>query len=480
MLHLEPQSLWKFFHNITQIPRPSGKEAHIQSYIDRFAQERGLSIVKDDAGNRVIRKQASPGYENMPGIILQAHMDMVCEKNADVMHDFENDPIKTYVDGDWIKAQGTTLGADNGIGMAYMLAILDDKTLQHPRLECLFTSDEETGLTGALALSNSLLQESILINLDSEDDGEIYVGCAGGIGTKALLKTEEEPVPAGFFGFQVSVSGLKGGHSGGDIHLGLGNALKMLGAFLGQLNEQMDVRLAALSGGNLHNAIPREATARVVIPYAEKETIRVMLNVFLAEMEEKYRGIEPGLCISLESDNTVVSVWSKSLSNKLINILNACAHGVIAMSRDIEGLVETSTNLASVKLLNNGIIEINTSQRSSDELAKNEIAAQIKAVFSLAGAEVIQSDGYPGWKPNLNSDILGKASSAYKKLYGNEPQVKAIHAGLECGLFLEKYPQLDMISIGPQMYGVHSPDERLSIASTQKTHDWLLAILATK
>lgn len=480
MLQLEPQSLWKFFHCITQIPRPSGKEAHIQAYIDRFAKERGLNAVKDDAGNRVIRKQASPGYENLPGIILQAHMDMVCEKNSDVVHDFENDPIQTFIDGDWIKARGTTLGADNGIGMAYMLAVLDDNNLQHPRLECLFTSDEETGLTGALALSNTLLQESILINLDSEDDGEIYVGCAGGIGTKALLNIENEPVPAGFFGFRVSVSGLKGGHSGGDIHLGLANALKMLGGYLGQLNEKMEVRIAALSGGNLHNAIPREATAGVIVPYGEKETIRVMLNVYLAEMEEKYAGIEPGLNISLESDFTAENVWSKSLSNNLINILNDCTHGVIAMSRDIEGLVETSTNLASVKMLNNSVIEINTSQRSSSGPAKDVIAAQVKAVFTNAGAEVIQSDGYPGWEPNLQSAILEKAALAYQKLYGSKPAVKAIHAGLECGLFLEKYPHLDMISIGPQMYGVHSPDERLSIPSTQKTYEWLLAVLASK
>lgn len=480
MLQLEPQSLWSFFHNITQIPRPSGKEARIQAYIDRFAAERGLLILKDDAGNRVIRKQASPGYENLPGIILQAHMDMVCEKNSDVLHDFDNDPIQAYPDGDWVKAKGTTLGADNGIGMAYMLAILDDVSLQHPRLECLFTSDEETGLTGALALSNSLLQESILINLDSEDDGEIYVGCAGGIGTKALLKSKNESVPSGYFGFRISVSGLKGGHSGGDIHLGLANAIKMLGAYLGQLNQRMDVRISTLSGGNLHNAIPREASASVVVPYAEKETIRVMLNVYLADMEEKYKGIEPTLTISLESDSAVQTVWPKSLSNVLINILNACPHGVIAMSRDIEGLVETSTNLASVKMQNNGIIEINTSQRSSSELAKSEIAAQVKAVFSLAGAEVIQSDGYPGWKPNLKSAILEKAAMAYEKLFGQKPAVKAIHAGLECGLFLEKYPHLDMISIGPQMYGVHSPDERLSISSTQKTYEWLLAVLASK
>jgi len=480
MLHLEPHLLWKHFHIITRIPRPSRKETQIQAYIDQFAQDRGLAIVKDDAGNRVIRKQASQGYENLPGIILQAHMDMVCEKKSDVQHNFEFDPIQTYIDGDWIKAVGTTLGADNGIGMAIMLAILDDSSLLHPRIECLFTADEETGLTGAIALSNSLLHESTLINLDSEDDGEIYVGCAGGIGTKAQMKTEDEAVPKGFFGFLVTVSGLKGGHSGGDIHLGLANALKLLGGYLNILNEQMDVRLFSLSGGNLHNAIPREATAGVMVPYAEKETIRVLLNIYLADMEEKYRGIEPDLTISLESDSSSDTVWKKSFGNKLINILNACPHGVIAMSRDIENLVETSTNLAAVKIQKQGIIEFITSQRSSSELAKNEIAAQVKAVFTLAGAEVIQSDGYPGWKPNLKSKILEKASSVYENLYGGKPAIKAIHAGLECGLFPEKYPNLDMISIGPQMYGVHSPDERLSITSTQKTMEWLLALLASK
>ncbi len=351
--------------------------------------------------------------------------------------------------------------------------MLDAADLQHPALECLFTVDEETGLTGAYGLDSKLLSGSVLINLDSEDDGEIFIGCAGGIGTKAILPYRQETTPSGYFGFKVKVSGLKGGHSGGDIHLGLANAIKILNRYLWQLNKQMDLRLISLEGGNLHNAIPREANAFCAVPYSEKETIRVILNMYIATIEAEFKDIETNFHMSLESDSLPETVIEKSASDRLLQTLYACPHGVIAMSRTISGLVETSTNLASVKMTANREFEINTSQRSSSESAKTDIAAQLNAVFELAGATVIQSDGYPGWQPNVDSALLAKTVTAYNHLFGEEPKVKAIHAGLECGLFLEKYPHLDMVSIGPQMYGVHSPDERLSISSTQKTWKWL-------
>lgn len=480
MKQLEPNVLWKYFDQITKIPRPSGKEDAIRSYIDNFTAEHGLEVLKDDAGNRVVRKPATPGYENQSTIILQAHMDMVCEKNTGVEHDFETDPIQTVIDGDWLKAVGTTLGADNGIGMAIMFAVLEQKGLNHPALECLFTTDEERGLTGAIALDKNLITGSVLINLDSEDDGEIYVGCAGGIATKALLKYQNINAPEGFFWFKVVVSGLKGGHSGGDIHLGLANAIQILAGYLRRVNEQTDLRVATLQGGNLHNAIPREASAKLAVPYSQKETVRVLLNVWHAEMEMAFKNIEPDLKLTIQSEVPGTVVMSKGAATLLINTLLACPHGVIAMSRDIEGLVETSTNLASVKMIEDNIIEINTSQRSSSELSKEILAAQIKAIFTLSGAEVVQSGGYPGWKPNLKSPILEKARRTYDALFAAQAKVKAIHAGLECGLFLEKFPHLDMISIGPQMFGVHSPDERLSISSTRKTWDWLIKILSEK
>ena len=468
--------LWNFFHQITQIPRPSKKEERILDYLKGIAASHQLEYEQDKAGNLVIRKAATPGYENHPGVILQSHVDMVCEKNTDTEFNFDTDPIEAYIDGDWVKARGTTLGADNGIGVAMALSVLTATDLQHPAIECLFTVDEETGLTGAFALETGLLKGEILINLDSEDDGEVFIGCAGGIGTKAAFEFKNEATPAGLFAFSIEVSGLKGGHSGGDIHLGLANALKLLAGYLCNLKAQMPVRLARIQGGNLHNAIPREAGAVVAVPYAEKETIRVLLNVYLAETEAHYKESEPGLKLTLASTEVPAELIDKNTTDRLIDALNACPHGVMAMSVDMPGLVETSTNLASVKMTDKSI-NIVTSQRSMGEAGKKDIAATVYQVWKQAGAEVEQTDGYPGWKPNLDSRILTITREAYKTLYGVDPAIKAIHAGLECGLFLEKYPQLDMVSVGPQMYGVHSPDEKLSIASTQKSWSWLVEIL---
>jgi len=476
MKHLEPHLLWNYFHEITQIPRPSKKEERILAYLKQIAAEHQLPVEQDAAGNLVIRKAATPGYENHPAVILQSHVDMVCEKNADTEFNFDTDPIQAYIDGDWMKARGTTLGADNGIGVAMALSVLTAPGLQHPAIECLFTVDEETGLTGAFALEKGLLKGEVLINLDSEDDGEVFIGCAGGIGTKAFYDYSTEATPQGLFSFKIEVSGLKGGHSGGDIHLGLANALKLLSGYLGILKEKMTVRLAQIQGGNLHNAIPREAGAVVAVPYSEKETISVLLNVFLADAEAQFKDKEPNLKMSVNSVEAPATLIDKDTTDRLIDALNACPHGVIAMSNDMPGLVETSTNLASVKMTGERIAVV-TSQRSMGEPGKKEIAAQVYAVFKASGALTEQTDGYPGWKPNLDSRILTITRAAYKTLFGQDPAIKAIHAGLECGLFLEKYPHLDMVSVGPQMYGVHSPDERLSIASTQKSWAWLVEIL---
>ncbi len=478
MKSLEPKELWSYFYDITRVPRPSKKESKIIAYLQDFAEKNQLAVKTDKVGNVLIFKPATPGYENHETVILQAHMDMVAEKNSDVDFDFENDPIQAYVDGDWVKAKGTTLGADNGIGMAMMLTVLSSDQITHPALECLFTVDEETGLTGASALGKDFLTGKKLINLDSEDDGEIFIGCAGGLDTVGRLAFQPEPSPEGYFGFEVMVKGLKGGHSGDDIEKGRGNANKILNRFLWKLNKETDLRLSLFNGGNLRNAIPREAKAVGCVPWAYKETLRVQFNLFVAEVENEKRQVEPGLRMTLDSCELPVSVMDKKSSDALLNMLYACPHGVIAMSQEIPDLVETSTNLASVKVKNGNMIEVNTSQRSSVESSKYDIAYQVESVFLLGGAQASHGEGYPGWKPNLESSILKVARQSYKKLFDQEAKARAIHAGLECGLFLEKYPYLDMISIGPTMKGVHSPEERLSVTATQRCFQWLTDILS--
>ena len=477
MKTLEPKLLWNFFHDITQIPRPSKKEEKVIAYLKNFAQQQNLGFKTDDAGNVLILKPATTGFENAKTVILQAHMDMVCEKNNEVEFNFDTDAIQYFIDGDFVRAKGTTLGGDNGIGMAMMLAVLASADLKHPAIECLFTVDEETGLTGAFALGNDFMTGKVLINLDSEDDGVIFIGCAGGIDTTATLPYAEEKAPEGYFAFTVAVKGLKGGHSGDDINKGLGNANKILNRYLWTVNKETDLRISKIDGGNLRNAIPREASATVCVPWSEKERVRVLLNYYIADVEKEIGDTEPGFVMTLESEKLPATVIDKKASDALLNALYACPHGVKAMSRDMPGLVETSTNLASVKMKEKGQILITTSQRSSVESSKYDIANQVESVLLLAGASVTHGDGYPGWKPNVKSEILKIAEQSYSELFNEKASVRAIHAGLECGLFLEKYPYLDMISIGPQMYGVHSPDERLSISSTQKCWKWLVSIL---
>ena len=484
---LQPKEVFSIFHEITQVPRPSKREGKIIEWLKAFAVKHNLEHTVDEAGNIIMRKPATPGYEDKPGVILQAHMDMVCEKNNDTVHDFDNDPIHTYIDGDFIKAQGTTLGADNGIGMALMLAAITSDTLKHPALECLFTVDEETGLTGAFRLQDGCLNGKQLINLDSEDDGQVFIGCAGGIDT--LAKMHYEPIPSiegearmQLYSLRIKVGGLMGGHSGDDINKGRGNANKILVRFLYQVMKSMDMHVAKLDGGNLRNAISREAEAVITIPIWCKEDIRVMLNHYIATIEQEIGDVEKDFTMSLETTETPDFYIPQEDSKRLIQALYACPHGMMAMSKTMPGLVETSTNLASVKMKEDekgAFIEINTSQRSSIESKKHDIKQMVECALALACDEVTHGDGYPGWAPNPQSPLLEVTKKAYQDLFAAEPKVLAIHAGLECGLFLEKYPYLDMVSIGPQMFGVHSPQERLSIASTGKCWEWLQRVLET-
>ncbi len=477
MKNLSPAAIWKYFEEICQVPRSSKHEEKIIRYLLDFAKQHKLPVRQDKTGNVLITKTATPGCEKSPVIILQSHIDMVCEKNSNVVHNFLTDPILPYIDGEWIKAKGTTLGADDGIGMAAQLAILAADNVAHGPLECLFTVDEETGLTGAFGLEEGFLTGKILINLDSEDEGEIFIGCAGGIDTIGYLNAEFEATPANSFAFAVSVSGLKGGHSGDDIHRGLGNANKILNRYLWMATRECGFRLSHIDGGNLRNAIAREATATGVVPYSKKEDVRVLVNCLIADLQDEFGATEPDLKIELESTSLPEKVFTQTLHNQLINMLYAMPHGVIAMSKAISGLVETSTNLASVKI-NGEKIVITTSQRSSVESAKTDIASMAESVMMLGGATVEHSDGYPGWAPDTSSKILKLATDSYVQLFHTQPSVKAIHAGLECGLFLKKYPELDMISIGPTIKGAHSPDERLHIESVQKFWDHLADILA--
>lgn len=475
---LEPKVVWKYFYDITQIPRPSKKEEKILTYLADFAKKHQLETKQDQAGNILIIKPAAAGKENLPTVILQSHVDMVCEKNSDVVHDFDNDPIQTVIDGDWVKAKGTTLGADNGVGVALQLAVLASDNISHGKIEALFTVDEETGLTGANELDPNMLTGNILMNLDTEEEGEIYIGCAGGKGTKAYFTYKEKEAPKNYFWFKVQVKGLRGGHSGSDIDKGLGNANKILNRYLNVLLERKyGLVLSDIGGGNLHNAIAREAFAVVGVKNRYKEEVRVELNVLLADLQNEYKHVDPNLDIELESIPKPRRILKKGKTKKLLRAISACPHGVIGMSPDIEGLVETSTNLASVKILENDLIEIGTSQRSSVESKKEEIVSTVSNVFKLAGAKIINNEGYPGWQPNTDSEILKVSQQVYKDLYGVDPKVKAIHAGLECGLFLEKYPNLDMISIGPDMTDVHSPDEKVKISSVDKFWKYLIRLL---
>lgn len=475
--NLEPRNVWFYFDQITQIPRPSKKEGKIIAYLLDFAKQHQLEARKDGAGNIVISKAATKGYENLPKVILQGHVDMVCEKNSDVIHDFDKDPITTYVDGDWLKAKGTTLGADNGVGVAAALAVLASDSIEHGPLECLFTVDEETGLTGAYALEKNFLTGDILINLDTEEEGELYIGCAGGKRTTARFKYEPMDAPTAYYWFRVDVKGLNGGHSGSEIHKGLGNANKILNRYLWILAHKLTLSISEISGGNLHNAIAREAHAVVGVPVGDKDEVTTLLNKFATAIKAELQVVDPDVQITKTDVQEPVQVIDKDTIYNLINAVCCCPHGVLAMSQEIPGLVEASTNLASIKMQPENTILIETSQRSSTESLKEYAADMVNSAFTLAGAKVEYSDGYPSWKPNPHSQIVEISKQAYQKLFGKEPQIKAIHAGLECGLFLEKYPHLDMVSFGPTITDAHSPAEQVHIPSVAKWWDLLLEVL---
>ena len=473
---LQPASVFHYFEEICHVPRPSKKEERIRQYLTDFAESHGLEYKVDEAGNVLIRKNASAGKEHLKTVVLQSHMDMVCEKNGGVEHNFDTDPIETYIDGDWLRAKGTTLGADNGIGVATELAVLADRNIEHGPIECLFTVDEETGLTGAFALKEGFMNGDILLNLDSEDEGELFIGCAGGAGTTAEFPCPMVQAPEGYFFFRVAVKGLTGGHSGDDINKNRANANKILNRYLTALMQRYGMCLCEIDGGNLHNAIPREASAVCAVPMAHKEDVRVDLNVFLAEVEDEYAVTEPNLIMELESESPRREVMEAEAMKRFLLAVYAVHNGVYAMSQDIPGLVETSSNLASVKQKDGKIIVV-TSQRSSILSSRKDMSQAVRAAFELGGASCVTADGYPGWKPNPSSEILGIAVESYKRLFGAEPKVKAIHAGLECGLFLEKYPSLDMVSFGPTLRGVHSPDERMLIPTVEKFWNHLLDVL---
>lgn len=467
---LQPELLWKYFGEILQIPRASKKEEKIREYLVAFAKAQGLEYKTDPTGNVLIRKKATPGRENRPTVILQSHMDMVCEKNSDSKHNFDTDPIEVEIVDGWLKAKETTLGADNGIGVATELAILASENLEHGPLECLFTVDEETGLTGAFGLQPGFLEGRILLNLDSEDDALFFIGCAGGIDTVIHYPIRKQKADPSLSYFSVKISGLLGGHSGDDINKGRANANQLLARFLYNLGETTDYALASFNGGNLRNAIAREAVAIIGIPTNETACLEEKVSFFKGVFTNEYRNTEPKLEFTCQKEEMPLTVLSRENRDQLVNALVACPHGVLAMSTDIPDFVETSTNLAAVKTQENEIL-ITTSQRSSVESAKYAAAHKVAATFKMIGAEVEHSDGYPGWTPDPHSPILKLILDTFRDLFHEEGKALAIHAGLECGLFSEKYPGMDMVSYGPTMRGVHSPDERLEIHTVEKFWD---------
>ena len=464
---LQPALVWEQFESITQVPRPSKKEERIIEFLIDFAKRNNLEYQRDKIGNVVIRKGATAGYEERETVILQTHMDMVCEKNSDVDFDFETQPIRAIVDGEWIRAEGTTLGADCGIGMAAAMALLLDEEAEHGPIEALFTVDEETGLTGAFNLGEGMLNGKYLLNLDSEDEGEIFIGCAGGVDTLATFNIALEPAPKVYEFYRFDVSDLVGGHSGDDINKGRANSNKITARLLLNAQNNFEARMSYFDGGNLRNAIPREAYAVVGVPAKQKEKFESYAKQFMADVKDEFHFTEPNMRLSLTPIPCVDEVLDLASQRNLLGALVGVPNGVLEMSAAIPGLVETSTNLASVKFADKKIV-VTTSQRSSVESAKHYAKDAVESVFLLAGAEVVHSDGYPGWAPNPDSHLLKVSVECYKRLFGVEPKVKAVHAGLECGLFLEKYPHLEMVSFGPTLRGVHSPDERLEIATVDK------------
>lgn len=474
---LSPKVLWNKFADLNAVPRPSKKEERVIAFMKDFGNALGLETFEDEIRNVIIRKPATPGMENRKTVVLQGHLDMVHQKNNDTVFDFENQGIDMYVDGDWVRARGTTLGADNGLGVAAIMAILESTDIPHPPLEALFTIDEETGMTGALNLKGGILKGEILLNLDTEEDDEIDIGCAGGIDVTATRSYTEENTPASYQGYRISVKGLNGGHSGMQIHEGLGNANKIMNRLLWVTAGVSNLKLASVDGGSLRNAIPRESTAMVALPAEKEKAFLASAEKTISEIKAEFQTTEPKLSISIEKTDLPEKIMEAGAQKQLMAALYAAHNGVYRMSADMPDLVETSNNIARV-LVKDGNISVGCLTRSSVESSKLDLAQALEAAFSLGGFDVKFSGSYPGWTPNVNSEILKVLVALYQKQNGSEPRVVACHAGLECGILGTNYPGMDMISFGPTILGAHSPDERASISSSEKFWKFLVEILA--
>ncbi len=476
ILNLEPKIIWKHFYSLTQIPRPSKKEARIIEFMKKFGEDLGLETIVDEVGNVIIKKPATPGMEDRQGIIIQGHLDMVPQKNSDTKHDFENDPIDAYVDGEWVTANGTTLGSDNGMGVAAGMAVLESNDLVHGPIEVLCTIDEETGMTGAENLKPGIIDGDILLNLDSEDEGELYIGCAGGVDTSAKFSYTEEAVPDGTVAYKVSVTGLKGGHSGLDIHLGKGNACLVLNKTLLNASERYGIRLANIDAGSLRNAIPREAFATVVVPVENEKEFVDFINEAEVSAKVMLKEIDPEVNIKTVKTDTPSGVIDVTTQHNFYNSVAVCPNGVLAWDKNMPDVVETSSNLAIIKS-NNGTIEIAILTRSAVDADRDIAASKIANVFKENGGETAHFGAYPGWKPNVNSPILESMKKVYNEKYGKVPAVKVIHAGLECGILGAIYPNWDMISFGPTIRYPHSPDEKVNIETVGKFWTYLVETL---
>ena len=476
ILQLAPQNVWKHFYSLTRIPRPSGYMEKITEFLIDFGKGLGLESFVDEAGNVIIRKPATPGMENRKGVILQAHMDMVPQKNNDTIHNFTEDPIETYIDGDWVKAKGTTLGADNGLGVAAIMAVLEDGNLKHGPLEALITKDEETGMYGAFGLKPGTMQGQILLNLDSEDEGELYIGCAGGIDITATLEYKEETPAADLTARKITLKGLRGGHSGLEINQGRGNANKLLARIVHDLLIEFDSQLANFEGGNMRNAIPREAHAVLVFNPEDTEGLEEYIKEYEAQLNEEYASIESGILLQIEEVELPAAIVPEEIQDNMINVLMACQNGVMRMIPTVPDTVETSSNLAIVTI-DGGKVAIKILARSSCDTMKDFLADSLTSCFAMAGMKVELSGSYSGWQPNVDSPILHAMKVSYKQQFGGEPAVKVIHAGLECGIIGAACPGLDMISFGPTLRSPHSPDERALIPTVAKFYDFLVATL---
>ena len=475
--NLEPKQLWNKFADLNAVPRPSKKEEKVIAFMKDFGKKLGFETIEDEVGNVIIKKPATSGMENRKTIVMQSHLDMVHQKNNDTNFDFDTQGIEMYVDGDWVRAKGTTLGADNGLGVATIMAILESTDIPHPAIEALFTIDEETGMTGAMGLKGGLLDGEILLNLDTEEDDEIDIGCAGGVDVTATRSYNEEETPEGSVGYTITVKGLNGGHSGMDIHKGLGNANKIMNRLLFDSFENFGLQIAEINGGSLRNAIPRESVAKVVISTVFDEAFVFDMQEIIGDIKAEFKTTEPNLTIDIQASDLPKKVMDLGVQEGLIRAIYAAHNGVYRMSPDMADLVETSNNIARV-IVKDGELSIGCLTRSSVESSKQDLANALRSAFELFGCEVTETGSYPGWTPNVSSPILDVLVGIYEKQNGSKPSVVACHAGLECGILGTNYPDMDMISFGPTIKGAHSPDERANIASAQKYWKFVLEILS--